>query len=193
MAQREFEREIVSQVVAITGWRLSETPKWLMRPGRIECGAAWPLVRDIYRELTGKDLPDEMPSRERRIIDAVLIDSDGRSRFLEVDEKQHFNSFRAATLSLYPDDTPIAFDREMWTKASRMKTRLEGGGFGRPCPPLFPMEGGRHRQRAFRDALADLLPPVHNFLPTLRIAHFELQGIIVRPKVEELLMRKLGR
>ena len=193
MAQREFERKIVSQVVAITGWKLSETPQWLMRPGKVECGPAWPLVQNIYRELTGKDLPDEMPSRERRKIDAVLIDNDGRSLFLEVDEKQHFNPFRAVTLSRYPADVQIAFDRETWANASRMKTRLEGGGFARPCLQLFPMEGGRHRQRAFQDALADLLPPVHDFAPTLHIAHFELQGIIVRQKVEELLMRKLGR
>jgi hypothetical protein len=40
----------------------------------------------------------------------------------------------------------------------------------RPCPPLFPDAGGRHLQRAFRDALADLVPLEHGWLPTLRIA-----------------------
>lgn len=37
------------------------------------------------------------------------------------------------------------------------------------------MPGGRHRQRAFRDALADLLPPLHGFGPTIRIGHFEVE------------------
>lgn len=30
------------------------------------------------------------------------------------------------------------------------RRRLEGGGFGKPKPPLFPGDGGRHRQRALR-------------------------------------------
>jgi hypothetical protein len=37
------------------------------------------------------------------------------------------------------------------------------------------MPGGRHRERAFRDPLADLLPPLHGFGPTIRIGHFEVQ------------------
>src|SRR5690625_7703457 len=48
------------------------TPPWLNRPGRAECGAAWPLVSDLYRELTGLELPEQMPPRERRHLDAVL-------------------------------------------------------------------------------------------------------------------------
>lgn len=56
-----------------------------------------------------------------------------------------------------------------------------GGGFGKPKPPLFPGEGGRHRQRAFRDALADLLPPVHGWLPTIRISDTEVTAIIAAP------------
>src|SRR5690625_6025917 len=42
------------------------TPPWLNRPGRADCGAAWPLVSDLYRELTGLELPEQMPPRERR-------------------------------------------------------------------------------------------------------------------------------
>ena len=61
-----------------------------------------------------------------------------------------------------------AFPKGIWIRHSEMKKRLEGGGFGRPKPPLFPGDGGRHRQRAFRDALADILPLSHAWLPTLR-------------------------
>lgn len=59
------------------------------------------------------------------------------------------------------------------------------GGFGKPKPPLFPREGGRHRQRAFRDALCDILPPKHGFLPTLRIADFEVQEWLQTPNAPE--------
>ena len=44
--------------------------------------------------------------------------------------------------------------------------------------PLFPGEGARHRQRAFRDALTDILAPDYGFAPTLRIAHFEVKDWI---------------
>jgi hypothetical protein len=95
---------------------------------------------------------------------------------VEFDETQHFNRYRAATIRRYPSSIRVAFDRTAWLAASDAKQRLEGAGFARPKPPLFPQEDGRHRQRAFRDALADVLPAVHGWLPTLRIADFEVDG-----------------
>lgn len=50
--------------------------------------------------------------------------------------------------------------------------------------PLFPDEGGRHLQRAFRDMLADLLPPARGWSPTLRIAHFEVEAWLDAPGAE---------
>jgi len=58
------------------------------------------------------------------------------------------------------------------------KSRLEGGGFAKPRPPLFPGVNGRHRQRAYRDVLADLLPPLHGFLPRARIGYFEAGSVL---------------
>src|SRR5439155_24449544 len=87
---------------------------------------------------------------------------------------QHFNEFRASTLLLYPEQVPLGFPREVWLEASRHGRLIGPPGYWRPKPPLFPMDGGRHLQRAFRDALADLLPPLHGFAPTVRIADFEV-------------------
>jgi len=151
------------------------TPDWLLRPSESECGKSWSVVQQIYQALTDRSLPAEMPPRERRKVDAVVRTATG-TRIVEVDETQHFNEYRALTLRMYPAATSLAFDPEAWIKQSNRKKRLEGGGFGRPCPPLFPDEGGRHRQRAFRDALCDLVPLEHGFLPTLRIAFFEVRG-----------------
>jgi hypothetical protein len=114
-----------------------------------------------------------MPARERRSIDAVLETTDGY-RIVEVDERQHFTPARATTLEHYPVDVDTAFDRDAWHAHAAAGTRLPGGGFARPCPPLFPGAGGRHLQRAFRDALADLLPDQHGWLSTLRIADWEV-------------------
>jgi hypothetical protein len=78
-----------------------------------------------------------MPPRERRTVDLVLIRKSLPPRIIEVDETQHFNPYRATTILLYPRTATVALDRSAWMKASLAKTRLEGGGFGRPCPRCF--------------------------------------------------------
>jgi hypothetical protein len=177
---RELQDQVLQLIELVTGdpMKREVSPPWLMRPGRLELGEQWLVVSAIYRDLTGATLPDEMPVRERRSIDAVMIGSDKRQRIVEVDEVQHFTPPRAQTLALYQLDTETAFDRREWFERSAAVTRLRGGGFGRACPPLFPELGGRHLQRAFRDALADLLPQIHGWAPTLRIADFEVKGWI---------------
>ncbi|HXH78676.1 hypothetical protein [Nocardioides sp.] len=93
-----------------------------------------------------------------------------------MDEIQHFTVPRARTIALYPDHVETAFDQGLWAARAAANTKQRGGGFARPCPPLFPEPGGRHTQRAFRDALADLLPGLHGWAPTLRIADFDVLG-----------------
>lgn len=165
---------LIEQTLA-TALTREVSPAWLNRPGRLECGATWDTVQSLYTDLTGQVLPDVMPPRERRSIDAVLTGADGVLRIVEVDEVQHFTPPRARTLALYPTDSATAFDEDTWASRSAAATKLRGGGWGRPCPPLFPKPGGRHLQRAFRDALADLLPRHHGWAPTLRIGDFEVQ------------------
>jgi hypothetical protein len=192
----ELQNAVVELVTAILEVEVGETPQWLMRPGKLECRGRWELVRDVYATITGgADLPETMPPRERRSIDCVLV-VDGQRRMLEVDEKQHFNRFRAQTLQCYPDDLPVAFPVADWIAASERKVKLEGGGFAKPRPPLFPEQNGRHQQRAFRDALADILPGEYDWLPTLRIADFEVKdwvfGSDAREQMMQLLETRLG-
>jgi hypothetical protein len=155
------------------------------------------LVQDIYRTLTGKELPDTMPPRERRTVDGVFRGPDGRIFIFELEEKQRFNEFKATTLSLYPGTKPLAFSRELWLKQCALKRKLKGGGFAKPRPPLFPGASGRHRQRAYRDALTDLLPPEHELAPTLRLADFEVRDWIFGPNAADcmaaLLTERLAR
>lgn len=191
---RELERAVIELVVRILGARIIPTPNWLIRPGREECGERWPLAQAIYRELTGLELPEVMRPVERREVDAVLAIDGQPARILEVDERQHFNEFRAQTLRHYVGSVPLAFDAAVWIERSDQKRRLEGGGFAKPKPPLFPGENGRHRQRAFRDALADILPPEHGLAPTLRIGDFEVKDWIFgsdsEGRMQGLLQRK---
>ncbi len=191
----ELQAAVVPLVARILDAELAGTPHWLLRPRPSECGSRWQSVCSIYRELAGLELPDAMPPRETRRVDAVLDTGDGQPRILEVDETQHFNRYRAVTLRHYPPEALVAFPIEKWLEQSEKKTRLEGGGFGKPKPPLFPAAYGRHAQRAFRDMLADLLPPEHGWTPTLRIGDFEVLGWIyasdAEARMRELLAARL--
>lgn len=188
---RELESAVVALVSDILGAEILATPDWLVRPGKTECGTKWQLVQAIYRDLTGMTLPDEMRPVERRTVDAVLKVGDEPPRILEFDEKQHFNTHRARTISLYRPDIRVAYDTAKWSRECARKTKLEGGGFAAPRPPLFPGQGGRHRQRAFRDALTDIVPLEYGWLPTLRFADFEVGDWVLRPDGKERFSRLL--
>lgn len=172
----QIQNKAIELIVAATGRAVGrQTPDWLQRPGRMECGDRWALIQSIYHALTGLSLPDEMPLRERRRVDAILKDG-GAPRVVEVDETQHFNHHRRVTLDMYPHDVALGFDKAEWrTRADREPTPRHGK-WASARPPLFPGDGGRHRQRAFRDALADILPPLRGFGPTLRISDFDVKA-----------------
>jgi hypothetical protein len=118
---REVQNRVLDLIEQAVGTQLvRETcPEWLRRPGPSECGDLWATIRAIFRDLTGSDLPDKMPPRERRSIDAVLVGADGRWAIVEVDEVQHFTPPRAQTLVHYTPATETAFDRGVWAERSR--------------------------------------------------------------------------
>ena len=191
---REIEKAVHRVLTTIYG-EDKGTPDWLKRPGRIECGSYLSLIQEIYHELTGGELPDEMPLREWRKVDGMFQTKGGLFIF-ELDEKQHFNAYRSKTLSLYPKNLLVGFSIDLWVKICNKKSKLEGGGFAKPRPPLFPGENGRHRQRAFRDSLTDILPSEYGLLPTLRIADFEIRDWIheskAQDRMEKLVESQLG-
>lgn len=193
-----LQNAVLDLIDKVTGGEIEKkktSPLWMNRPGKIECGRHWQLVCEIYADLTGLKLPELMPPRERRRVDGILKCGAFDQRIVEIDESQHFNIYRGMTLRHYKQDFPLAFDRAIWIEKSQVEPRQKSGGWAKPKPPLFPGDGGRHKQRAFRDALADILPPAYGFLPTLRIAHFEVESWIeardAHQKMEDLLNRKL--
>ena len=198
--QRAFVAALRECLPAAATLQEETAPAWLIRPGRDHCGQRWPLVRTVYADLTGLSLPELMPPRERRRLDAVLTTPDGACRALEIDESQHFGTARALTLTRYEDHgVDVAFDVRQWATRSRERAGREarGGGWAAPKPPLFPGPGGRHRQRAFRDLLADLLPPVWGWQPTVRIDDDEVRAVLQSPSppdaARDLVSDKIGR
>src|SRR5689334_17275606 len=68
-------------------------PAWLNRPGKVECGRVWPTMCAAHRALTSRELPEAMPPREHRTLDAIFRLENGRCFVFEFDEAQHFNRF----------------------------------------------------------------------------------------------------
>lgn len=166
--QRRFTaafQRLLDKGVAI---EVEVVPDWLLRPGRDELGPLWPITQRVYGALTGMALPEAMPPRERRRLDIIVTHTDGSRQIVEFDEGQHFTAARRLTLEHY-DGLRAGFDVEEWKRrCDELSGRERGGGFARPRPPLFPGPGGRHRQRAFRDLLADIVPREHGWKPTVR-------------------------
>lgn len=95
--------------------------------------------------------------------------------FIEVDESQHFTTYRLRSLDLYPPDTPLGFDLDeyralsaQWSpKSDKYRANKAAVGFG---------DGGRQRQRAYHDALRDLAAPAMGHPPVIRVAAPERDG-----------------
>ena len=119
-----------------------------------------------------------MRTVERRSLDVLITYPDGTHRVLEIDEHQHFNRARLTTLEYYAH-IPVAFDLTTWKRLCvDHADDKHRPGYTVEKPPLFPGPGGRTYQRAFRDFLADALPPSYGWRPTARIARDEAETIL---------------
>jgi hypothetical protein len=99
----------------------------------------------------------------------------------EFDELQHFTTFRRQTLTAYPPDAPLGFDRGKYLRfcVQYHKAAIQKGPdrFRRNTAD-FPFLTGRAAQRALFDTFRDWLPPLHGLRPTLRLAEFEVADIL---------------
>ena len=106
--------------------------------------------------------------------------------FIEVDESQHFTSFRRTTLDLYPPDLALGFDLDEYkllcdewaARSDKFRASKPAIGFG---------PGGRQRQRAYNDALRDLVTPTLGHPPTIRVAAPDRDGAAAYQRVRERL------
>jgi len=109
-----------------------------------------------------------------------------RSLIVEVDEIQHFTSYRLATLQPYPEDPDLAFDVERYCvlidhwrdRADRHRTAKAAAD--------FPFTGGRRAQRAYFDACRDLAAPQAG-MRVLRVPAPECDGSLAFRRFVEAL------
>ncbi|MFI2565408.1 hypothetical protein [Paenarthrobacter sp. NPDC018779] len=94
---------------------------------------------------------------------------------IEVDEMQHFTSFRLQTFSFYPVESPLGFDVEAYLWHCRRYSSSADKYRQTKTAPAFG-NGGRQRQRAYYDALRDLAAPAMGHPPLIRIPAPEGNG-----------------
>ena len=91
---------------------------------------------------------------------------------VEFDESQHFTIPRKMTLAAYPIRSPLGFSRDRWIKLCEQRKAKDND------PPF------RDEQRAWYDALRDLVPSLHGLLPTVRLYAGDLAWCALDPKSE---------
>lgn len=170
--ERAFQEAAASDGIVLVRARVP----WLNQRGHFglppqAVGATEALGR-IFEALSG--LTDEQRAKRLTSLPGDFF-HEPSGTFIEVDEGQHFTSWRLRSLDLYPPDSPLGFDLdeyralcERWApKSDRYRAAKSAVGFG---------EGGRQRQRAYHDALRDLAVPHMGHPPVIRVPAPERDG-----------------
>jgi hypothetical protein len=135
--------------------------------------AALDVLGAIYARLKG-DVSVLHAARANLLLPVDLVHPP-TGTVIEVDEREHFTSFRLGALELYPADAAVAFDRdeykrlcrEQCAETDRLSRGLAAKGFG---------FGGVPRERAYHAALYDLAVPAMGHPPVVRIAAVDGDG-----------------
>lgn len=91
-------------------------------------------------------------------------------QFIEVDEVQHFTTARKVALDHYPDAVSLGFSLDEY-RLLVVRHRSEGDrAFAHKRAADFDFAGGRQAQRAYNDALRDLLASTFTGHPVIRVA-----------------------
>lgn len=89
---------------------------------------------------------------------------------IEVDEVQHLTTARLRSFDYYPENVCLGFDVSEYRRLiERWRTKGDRA-FAHRVSIDFPRPGGRQAQRAYNDALRDLLAPTFTGRPLIRIA-----------------------
>jgi hypothetical protein len=111
---------------------------------------------------------------------------------IEVDELQHFSSWRLITLDTYPSDAVLGYDRDEYRdKCQRNASRADTFRASKLAKG-FPNPGSRTRQRAYYDSLRDLAAPAMGLPPVIRIPAFDADGAHAYRAHRALIAQALG-
>lgn len=169
-----MEREVLAATRS-QGVRLSSGApvRWLTPRGHLD-----PLVQreapaevletleDVHRALGGNRQALARKHTGSYCPDLVVAST---GQIIEIDEVQHFTGARQATLQQYASEFTLGFSiNDYRALIDSWRARAEAV-FTRLWSPDFDFAGGRRAQRAYADALLDLLAPVFTGMAVLRL------------------------
>ncbi|MBF4766939.1 hypothetical protein ISU10_04075 [Nocardioides agariphilus] len=137
----------------------------------------------IFAALEGR--PDELAGKPMRLLSGDFLHASSGT-FIEVDERQHFTSHRLVTLDLYPNAATVGFDIEQYRAFCRELSPKADRDFAHKAAAAFG-PGGRPRQRAYNDALRDLVTPAMGRPPIIRVAAPDRDGAAAYERAREQL------
>lgn len=135
--------------------------------------AAVELLTAIYVQLGGD--PTVLSAARANLLLPVDLVHEPTGTLIEIDESAQFTSFRLAALELYPPDVVVGFDLAEHKELCRAWCATTDGLERAVATKGFGM-GGRKRERAYHDALADLATPAMGHPPLVRIAAVDDDG-----------------
>jgi hypothetical protein len=124
-------------------------------------------LRAIFEALGGD--ADVLAKKRLSLVDPDLVHPATGTQ-VEVDGVQHFTTARLTTLRLYPPTMSLGFDIDAYLALVERWRARGDRAFAHKTAPEFPGAGGRQRQRAYLDAVRDLLAPHLTGRPVIRIA-----------------------
>jgi hypothetical protein len=192
---------LVAEVLGVPAERQAQFDWLRNKPTPEHFGDCYPKILHLFEELGGDK--DGLFAKADGYLTPDAYFPEPYHFIFEFDELQHFTAPRQKTLTLYPADVPLAFNRREYLRfcAQHHEPALRKGTdrFRRKTAD-FPFLNGRAAQRAFFDTFRDWLPPLYGLRPTLRIAEFEVADILrgelvgkaARDHVAALLEQRLG-
>lgn len=167
---------------------------WINQRGHLglptEAAGAVDALAAIFEALGG-DTAEQAAKRTTALPGDFVHQATGT--FIEVDESQHFTSFRQVALNLYPPGVPLGFDIDEY-KAVCRDWASRSDRFRASKPAIAFGERGRQRQRAYYDALRDLVTPALGHPALIRVPATDRDGAAayesVRSRVTHLRDRE---
>lgn len=167
-------------------YKVSEYLEWLtVTPKKDFFPKHWEDLCEVYMYINGaeQELDKVLQKYARDLVsrsqEADIYFFEPFQMIVEFDEDQHFNQFRGMTLKSdfykgYPG-FGVGQYAKLSSKLVKPGSKKSGFNFLKSPDPLFPeiprsnLQDNRHRQRAFRDFLKDVISKERGIKPTVRI------------------------
>jgi len=179
--QTSFQREAQLRGIDLTP---EQTLNWLSGHGHLEEAAASAPTEtrerlgEIHAALGGS--PQGLSSKQRRLLPVDFLI--GPRIIVELDETQHFTSARLRTLDFY-DGLQHGLDVPRYRQLCIRHADSADAYWAQKTAADFLFPGGRSAQRAYLDAVRDLLGPAFEY----HVIRIPTPGKDVRLAVDELV------